>query len=408
MPQTQHKVFCREIVTGQTTRYNKITHPAPVLADDDGHYEKGIPRDYRALTTGQHSGNFNISILNHTYAMPNAVVWDNRKGEMWTQGVLLGCGPADDGKLFWEQWPLTNKTDISFTALVGADVLGGDGDCAADFFDTVEAGWAHDAGNGEYDCDGSQGVYALLTEHSSVVIGTVYKTIFTVKNRDGVGAGSVKLKCGSTSGSTYRSADGTYTEFITASGNTAFYVQADGDFIGSVDDITVEPVTGGEILSGAAEFDTGACCVGRIVLPSGSTDNDRNYTVTITTAAKLTVSETSIIDEAAGATITIATVGDLIWDFLDQANSGSGLGGYTDWRVANIVELESLLDFGQDQPLINQTVFPSTPSDWQWTNTTRKANTTQAFSPSFGNTGRVMNVSKQTNKYYCRLVRGGA
>lgn len=120
-----------------------------------------------------------------------------------------------------------------------ADVLSGAGSCATDFFDSKGTGWSHDAANGEYDCDGSQVANSSLVELNKVVIGTIYRVTFTVKNYV---AGNVFPACGNTGVGTARTADGTYTEDIIASGNTYFYIFGNTDFVGSVDDITVEPV----------------------------------------------------------------------------------------------------------------------------------------------------------------------
>jgi len=259
----------RPLKTGQTTSY---------ATGDDGDLELGVSRYYSIYTTGQYSGTTNITINSKTHALSNNCVRDNRTGLMWARYVpTADIGPATDGKLFWEQWTLASKTDISFTA-------------------------------------------------------------------------------------------GTKT-----------------------------------INSGASEFNTSALCAGRKFTVSGSTSNDGTYTVsTISTANIVTVE--ALADESAGASVTIATVDDLIWNFSAQANANT-LGGYTDWRIPNRFELESIVSLDPCSPAIDTTTFPSTPTSYHWTASTRLCAIANAFRVFFTG-GDVAGIDKQTNKYYVRLCRG--
>ena len=226
---------CLPLKTGQETSYHD---------GDDGDLEMGVARDYRILTTGQYSGTTNITINGKTHALSNNCVRDNRTGLMWARYVpAADIGPAADGKLFWAQWTLEDKEDISFTA-------------------------------------------------GTKIINSV-----------------------------------------------------------------------------AGEFDTNALCVGRKFTVAGSANNDGEKTVAAITANNITVAET-LVDEGAGASVTIATKDDLIWDMLAQANVNS-LGGHSDWRVPNVFELISLWNAGTNSPCIDTTAFPSTPSEYHWTSSTR-------------------------------------
>jgi hypothetical protein len=262
---------CRLLKTGQTVSY---------ATGDDGDLELGVEKDYTILTIGAYSGTSNIVINGKTHALSNNCVKDNRTGKMWARYVPTGdIGPAGDGKLFWKQWTLSNKTDISF-------------------------------------------------DQATKVINSV-----------------------------------------------------------------------------AGDFDTGALCVGRKVAITGAAQAGNNQTVTVTaiTANNMTVSEV-IVDEAAGASVSLATVDDLIWDALDQANANS-LGGYTDWRIPNYLELPSIVNLANCNPCIDTTVFPSTPTTYHWTASTYPCNSSNAFIVTFGN-GSVGYNNKQTDKYYVRFVRG--
>jgi hypothetical protein len=46
------------------------------------------------------------------------------------------------------------------------------------------------------------------------------------------------------------------------------------------------------------------------------------------------------------------------------------LGGQSDWRLPTVIELTSIVDYGQGNPSINGVYFPNTPSDdFFWTST---------------------------------------
>ena len=94
----------RLLQTGQTTEY---------VAGDDGTTQYGIAKDYTVLTTGDYSGTTTITINANSDALSNNCVQDNNTGLMWARYVMDACGTADDGKLFWEEYTVTD-TDISF------------------------------------------------------------------------------------------------------------------------------------------------------------------------------------------------------------------------------------------------------------------------------------------------------
>ena len=124
------------------------------------------------------------------------------------------------------------------------------------------------------------------------------------------------------------------------------------------------------INSTAGDFNTSALCVGRKFAVVGSTHNSGIHTVASITANNITVVE-DLIEESAGASVTIETTGDLIWDLADQANAGS-LGGYNDWFVPNQNELWSI--HKAVSPYIDTLAFPSTPADSIWASTRYQLN----------------------------------
>ena len=259
--------------TGQKTTYR------PVGLDDDGALELGIAPDFTVLTTGRYSGTVNITINGKTHATSNACVQNGGTGKMWHREVVQAdLGPAGDGKLFWEQYTLGPKIDITFTAAT--------------------------------------------------------KIIHSV----------------------------------------------------------------------AGDFDTGACCVGRKITVSGAAQAGNNQVITVTaiTANNMTVNE-AIVNEGAGASVSFASVDDLIWDLKDQVNAES-LAGYTDWRIPNRLELISIIDHEQNNPALNATIFPSTPGGNFWTSTTYAAVSTRVWYIDFIS-GSAAYTYKNNNRYYVRLVR---
>lgn len=267
----ERKFIAPLLKTGQVTSYH---------AGDDGDLELGVAPKFTILTTGRYSGTVNITVNGKTHATSNACVQDKNTGLMFHREVIQAdIGPAGDGKLFWEQWTLGPKIDITFTAAT--------------------------------------------------------KIIHSV----------------------------------------------------------------------AGDFDIGACCVGRKITISGAAQGGNNQDVTVAaiTANDMTVNEV-IVNEGAGASVSFASVDDLIWDLKDQANSGSGIAGYTDWRIPNRRELESIANIEYCFSAIDATVFPSTPSDYHWTTSTNPCSTNKAWVVHFHH-GSITYYAKRTSKFYMRLVR---
>jgi hypothetical protein len=83
------------LATGQLTSYGSGD------GVDDGALKKGIVKRYTILTTGQYSGNTNITINSKTDVHSNNCVFDDNTGLTWSRYLSASVGPASDGKIPW-------------------------------------------------------------------------------------------------------------------------------------------------------------------------------------------------------------------------------------------------------------------------------------------------------------------
>ncbi len=93
------------------------------------------------------------------------------------------------------------------------------------------------------------------------------------------------------------------------------------------------------------------------------------------------------------------------WDIaIDYANA-LDFAGFTDWRVPNINELLSLVDYSEINPAIDASFFPNTSGTPYWSSTGSSTSDTDAWYVTF-NRGKTLIVTK-TSSYWMRCVRGG-
>ena len=110
-------------------------------------------------------------------------------------------------------------------------------------FDT-DSGWSLPSGSsisdGSLNIDGTQtGGININQTITSLDLTKIYKVTFTVSNYT---AGNVKVKISNSAQGTNKTANGTYTEYLSGMVNKLISIKADSDFIGSIDNVSVKEV----------------------------------------------------------------------------------------------------------------------------------------------------------------------
>jgi hypothetical protein len=92
------------------------------------------------------------------------------------------------------------------------------------------------------------------------------------------------------------------------------------------------------------------------------------------------------------------------------AVNAATLCGLSDWRLPTVKELQSIKNFGADDPAIDTSYFPNTVSSFYWSADTYALLPSDAWFVNFsgGQSGNVStNSSDKTAGIYIRLVQGG-
>ena len=97
--------------------------------------------------------------------------------------------------------------------------------------------------------------------------------------------------------------------------------------------------------------------------------------------------------------------GTYTWAAATAACEGSSYANFTDWRLPNVRELMSIVNYQNFSPAINSTYFPGTVSSGYWSSSTYASDTSYAWFVIFNDGGVYVN-SKSVN-HYVRCVRAG-
>lgn len=109
--------------------------------------------------------------------------------------------------------------------------------------------------------------------------------------------------------------------------------------------------------------------------------------------------------------------GSMVTTFLAALNDGAGFAGHTDWRIPNVRELQTIVDYENWNPAVD-TVFnvhcepgctvltcSCTQPSLYWSSTTCRKLPDQAWAVYFGNGG--LDIMAKDKELYVRAVRGG-
>lgn len=119
-----------------------------------------------------------------------------------------------------------------------------------------------------------------------------------------------------------------------------------------------------------------------------------------------------VLDKATGLMWACDNAGEgcyndtvIAWSAAITYANGLNWAGYDDWRLPNINELGSIVDWSKYNPAIDVNFFVGAPSADVWSSTTYAANSIYAWVVTFSS-GQ-FNIRQKTNSDYIRLVRGG-
>lgn len=95
------------------------------------------------------------------------------------------------------------------------------------------------------------------------------------------------------------------------------------------------------------------------------------------------------------------------WDDAQSYCANLSLAGHDDWRLPSVIELYSLVAFGQRSAQIDPTAFPGTPADQFWSSTPVPSGTSAGFDRAWvvGFWMGVTNSLQTSGTLYVRCAR---
>jgi hypothetical protein len=347
--------------TRQTTCYH---------VSDDGDWESGLPASYTVMTTGQFAGTTAIDVPHYACATLTFAAIDKSITD-------AGAG---------------------LVTFLSADTIRVRGSAANDGVYTIAAGTGGVAGHfhvNEALVNEAAGAYVTMCKRSTPanacvidnVTGLMWKRTYTGT------VGSVE-KVGPISNGCLNWYDGA----------TSFTLHpAAGDL--------QMMVTGIKIVGGAAELSR--YFVGMIIVCSGfanAVNNLPGYRVTsvAVNGADLDVllwtGKNTLIAEAAAGGRDIKVICSSIFGYSAAANA-IGYAGFTDWRIPNFTEYNSLTDNETPTPVPDAIVFPGWGADIIWTGSVAPAVLARAIYYVFDVPSIYMALKTDVDKF-CGMVRG--
>jgi hypothetical protein len=96
------------------------------------------------------------------------------------------------------------------------------------------------------------------------------------------------------------------------------------------------------------------------------------------------------------------------WEDAISVCRNYSLGGYTDWRLPNVNELQSLVNYANYNPAVREGLFQSGYSSGiYWSSTTKVDESNNTWLVDFKDGIPVHRLKTALNPYYVRCVRGG-
>ena len=106
-----------------------------------------------------------------------------------------------------------------------------------------------------------------------------------------------------------------------------------------------------------------------------------------------------------GSSCTIGSATTTYWEEAKVSCENSTSSNYSDWRLPNVKELMSIVNYERFSPSIDPAYFSATVSGYYWSATTCKFDPANAWHVVF-NLGFVGYYNKTSNSFYARCVRG--